>query len=302
MSARVDDRAFLVDAGTIVAGSVAICLASDQLALMTALVPALLVVRFLLWRGPLGPELLFFGVCLALGAFNDWNSVVRHRIYDYAVPVYWPELTTIPVWMLLFWGMILRFFATLAGWERLEPGEVRDEVYLGRRVVRSPWLKVGVLLGIIAVTRQLIYRNFDDPILSWLPFAAALLVYAVLLRPDRHDRRLVVIFLLGGPAVEVLYIQVAGLHQYSLGWLGGVPLWIALWWVLAVLVWKDLAGRIQREIGAFATARLGPAAKESQPASGSTCSCADPEPDVDAPRIWASAQTLSTIGPLPGLG
>ena len=246
---RTGDRAFLVDAGTIVVASVAICLAADRLALMSVLVPALLVGRFLLWRGPLVPELLFFGVCTALGAFNDWSSVVRHGVYAYSVPVYWPQLSTIPVWMLLFWGMILRFFATLASWERLGPGAARDDVHLGRRVVRSPWLRVGVLLAIVAVTRQLVYRYFDHPVLSWLPFALALLSYAALLRPDRHDRRLVLLFLVGGPAVEVLYIQVAGLHRYSLGWLGGVPLWIALWWVLAVLVWKDLAGRIQRALG-----------------------------------------------------
>ncbi len=248
---RVDDRAFLVDAGTILVTSVAICLAADRLALMSALVPLILLGRFLLWRGPLKPELAFFGVCLILGAFNDWNSVVNHRIYDYGVPVYWPSLSTIPLWMLLFWGMILRFFATLAQWERLGPSPPRDEVYLGRRVLRSPWLRIGVLLAIVALTRQLIYRHFEHPILSWLPFAGALLLYALLMRPDRHDRRLVLVFLIGGPLVEVLYIQVAGLHRYSLGWLGGVPLWIALWWVLAVLVWKDLAGRIQQAFEAW---------------------------------------------------
>lgn len=47
-----------------------------------------------------------------------------------------------------------------------------------------------------------------------------------------------------GAIVEVAYIQGGGLHRYHLGWIGGVPLWIALWWPLAVLVWGDLARRL----------------------------------------------------------
>ena len=49
------------------------------------------------------------------------------------------------------------------------------------------------------------------------------------------------IIAIGGPAVEIAYIQLGGLHRYQLGWLGGVPMWIALWWVLAILIWDDLS-------------------------------------------------------------
>lgn len=257
------DRAFVIDAGAIAVTSAAICIASERLTFMTLFVPAVIATRFALrfgmerraahgrWRAQRA-EIVFFAICVLLGGFNDWNSVVRHRIYDYDAPSWFPAVTTIPEWMLLYWGMILRFFATLARWERLAPPDTpSDTVHLGPRVVTSAALKVGLLLALVLVTRQSIYRNFQDPLLSWLPFAAALLVFFALFRPQRHDFGLLGIFLAGGPLIEILYIQVGGLHRYHLGWLGGVPLWIALWWALAVLVWKDLSGRLlQRLLGA----------------------------------------------------
>jgi len=253
MRSEVGDREFAIDAAAIAAVSVAICAATDRLALMTALVPAVVLVRFALWarlprgeRGSLAAEAAFFAVCTALGAFNDWSSVVRHGVYDYTAPHYFPELTTIPLWMLLFWGMILRFLITLFRWRRLQPPpRPRNDVHLGAHVVRRAWVKIAAQLAIVVATRQLVYRLYDDPIWSWLPFGAALLAYVALFRPDRHDRRMISMFAIGGPAIEALYIQVGHLHHYALGWLGGVPLWIALWWILAALIWKDLGGRLQ---------------------------------------------------------
>jgi len=252
--AGVGDRAFALDAAAIALVSVAICAASHALVFMTVFVPAVLVVRFALFaildreeRGAgLAAEAIFFTVCTVMGAFNDWSSVVRHQVYSYTVPCYFPDRSTIPLWMLLFWGMILRFLVTLFRWRRLAPGHgVRDQVFLPGRSLRSPWLKVGIELALVAATRQLVYRHFDDPWLSWIPFAVALLLYALLFRPDRHDRILLALFAVGGPAIEVLYIQVGGLHSYELGWIAGVPLWIALWWMLAALIWKDISGRLQ---------------------------------------------------------
>jgi len=102
-----------------------------------------------------------------------------------------------------------------------------------------------LLLLLALGTRQTIYRFYDDPLWSWLPFAAALALYPLLFGLTRHEARLAGLTLAVGPLVEVLYIQVGGLHRYPLGWIGGVPLWIALWWVLAVLLWRDLGSRIQ---------------------------------------------------------
>lgn len=247
----VGDAEFAVDAAAIAAVSVGICVASDDLHLMSLLVVGVLSLRQVAWGllsggRRLACELLFFGLCTALGAFNDWSSVVRHEIYEYTVPAAFPEVSTIPIWMLLFWGMILRFFVTFATWRRFDAGSTpRDRVRGPGGVSSRPVARVVLQLLLVLMTRQAIYRTYDDPVWSWLPFVAAGGVWFVLFAPDRSERRLAAAVAVIGPAVEVLYIQVGHLHAYHLGWLGGVPLWIALWWVLAVLVWKDVGRRIE---------------------------------------------------------
>jgi hypothetical protein len=191
-------------------------------------------------------EVAFLALCTALGAFNDWSSVVRHGIYDYTVPVFYPELTSIPIWMLLFWGLVLRLFVSLGNWARLGAGaRPRDAVGIGPWSTQRARLRVALLLVLALATRQAIYRLYLDPWWSWIPFAAALGLYPLLFGLTKHEARLAALTLAIGPLVEVLYIQVAGLHRYALGWLGGVPLWITLWWVLAVLLWRDLGARLQ---------------------------------------------------------
>ena len=247
----VSDGEFAADVATIVVVSVLICTSAHDLALMTSAVPLVLALRLACWgwlRGWRGlwPELAFFAVCTLLGGFNDWNSVVRYRIYDYHVPHHFPELSTIPLWMLLYWGMILRFFVSIATWSGLDAGsQPRNQVRLGTVFAERPALKVGLQLALVLGTRQVIYRTFDDPVWSWAPFAVVGLVYLALFGLDRSEARLAGIVVVLGPLVEVLYIHVGELHSYSLGWLGGVPLWLALWWVLAVLIWKDLGRRLE---------------------------------------------------------
>ena len=249
-----DDRAFGVDATVIVLVSAAISALSKQLVLMTILVPALILARFVFWAlltrasvRRILAEAIFFAVCVVLGAFNDYNSVVVHRIYDYTVPVFYPHITTVPFWMLLFWGMILRFMAALARCSRLgPPNEPHNRVGLGPWFTERSWLRVAVFLLIIFATRQCIYRLYLDPIFSWLPFACAVVIYPLVFGMDRHDLKLSVSALVIGPIVEVLYIQVGDLHHYHLGWFFGVPVWIMLWWVVAVLVWKDISHRLPR--------------------------------------------------------
>lgn len=246
------DRALAVDAAAVLVVSVAICLAADQLLLMTILVPAVIALRFTLWARlapgdrelSLGRELVFFGLCTWLGAFNDYNSVVVHRIYDYGVPAFFPELSSIPVWMLLFWGMILRFMASLTRWQRLGEAAPSDRLWLAGREGRSAWGRVLIELALVLGTRQAIYRLYLDPVWSWLPFATALALALLLFRPPRRVVALVLVFGIGGPLVESAYINWGQLHGYHLGWLWGVPVWIALWWMLAVVVWRDLSARI----------------------------------------------------------
>ncbi len=248
------DRALALDVATTVAVAVAACALAAEPRVMLGVVLGAFVARTLAWRavvpearapGALGRELAFLALSTLLGAANDWNTVDRHGVYGYGVPTDLPGLSTIPAWMLLYWGLILRSVATLASWRGLGEPTARDEVHLPGLVLHGARWRVAVELALVLATRQAIYRLWDHPLLSWLPFAAALALYALLLRPGRRERALALTFAIVGPVAEALLIGVGGLHHYALGWLFGVPLWIALWWVLAVLIWADLAPRLR---------------------------------------------------------
>src|SRR5690606_21806282 len=143
----------------------------------------------------------------------------------------WPALSLVPLWMLVAWGMIVRLAVSVVTWERLALPAPR---------ALPPWLAIPFLLALVVATRQAIYRTYADPVWSWLPFALALVLALAVLRPGRRRLALLAAVAVAGPAVEILYIQVGQLHAYRLGWLAGVPLWIVLWWVLAVLVLEQL--------------------------------------------------------------
>ena len=246
------NRLVAIDAAAVGIASAAICLASRQLLLMSVFIPVVFIARsavvvVLAKREDISikAELFFLLICTVLGAFNDWNSVCRQEIYRYTVPHYF-EFSTIPLWMLLFWGLILRFIARLARWGKLgPPAGANNRVGLGRFTVESATLKITIELLLIAATRMSIFHAYQDPLWSWLPFLLALIIFLLVCSPSKHDLWLLLCFLLGGPLIEILYIQLGGLHAYDLGWIGGVPLWIVLWWLLAVLVWKDLAYRLE---------------------------------------------------------
>lgn len=257
----VGHRELVLDAGTIGLVSIAISLAAHRLAVMDLVVGLVFAARFCLWtRIPreerlfpdLSRELVFWCFCAILGGFNDWNTVVNHGVYEYTVPAELPRFSTIPLWMLLYWGQILRALVSLSTheWFASKP---RNGLRMGKLVFESRVGRVLFEVALILVTRQAIYRYYRDPVLSWGPFAAALLVAFVVLMPDRNDVKLIGVVALVGSLLEMLYIQVGGLHRYHLGWLAGVPVWIALWWLLAVLLWKDLAERIVAEISRAGT-------------------------------------------------
>lgn len=254
-------HAFAIDASAVATFTLLVMLCSRHLIAMTVLVPAVIGARFLLVARlphrerhlPLGTDVTLFALGTVLGASNDWMSVVRHGVYDYRVPVFFPELSTIPLWMLLSWGLILRFVVTLSCWSTLDPpAGLRATVHLGKWRVTSPGLRLALALALVVATRQCIYRTARDPLLSWLPFALALLIHGLVLRPDRHDRKLMALAATVGPAVEVLDIRVGGLHHYELGWIAGVPVWIVLWWVLGVPIWKEVSWRLVARLGAGA--------------------------------------------------
>ncbi|MCC6217718.1 MAG: hypothetical protein IT376_22865 [Polyangiaceae bacterium] len=245
------DRLVALDAALVAGVTVAILFAARDWVVMSGVVAAAFVVRLACLalvpraeRGlSLGAEATLHVGLAVLGGFNDWNSVCHHRIYEYTVPVDLPAWSTIPTWMLFYWGQILRLIATVARWPRLgPPAAASDTVWLGRHAVRSAGLKIALELGLLFGTRQCIYRLWAHPVASWLPFAIALVAGAVLFRPRAYELRLIALVMVAGPLAEIAYIA-AGLHRYALGWFGGVPLWIVLWWGLAVLLFSDLATR-----------------------------------------------------------
>lgn len=257
VSARMghDDRAVVVDLTALSVLGIAVCLAADRLALMSTLVPVVVALRLIAiraWAGrSLRVEVPFLLLCVLLGGGNDWNTVVRHGVYAYTVPADHPAFSTIPTWMFLYWGVILRAIAQLATWPRL--GDAAPAPGWSAR----PLPRVAVQLAIVLITRQAIYRLWAHPWWSWLPFALGIVAYVCLLRPPPRARRLALIALLVGPPVEMAFIHVGGLHRYALGWLGGVPVWIALWWALGILVWSDLAPRIERSLARLGSSSAG---------------------------------------------
>jgi len=232
--------------------SIAICLAADRLAFMSVFVALVLAARLCLLYGlrrreqiNFRAELLFLGICTLVGAYNDWTSVCVKGVYAYTVPHAF-DWSSIPLWMLLYWGMILRMFARVARWRALKPpAEPSNLVVLGRRQMRHPALKLGFMFVLVFITRRQIYQHYLHPTWSWLPFLVALLVFLCVCRPDRHDLKLMAIVLPVGPLVEAAYINLGGLHYYHLGIVAGVPLWIILWWLLIILIWKDIALRLE---------------------------------------------------------
>lgn len=252
----VGDRALAIDAAAVALVAVAICVAGERLAVMTVVVPAVVVARFVAWGAvpragrdvALATEVALFAAATVVGAVNDWNTVARHGVYAYTVPSDLAPASPIPAWMLLYWGLILRLVITVFHARRLRLPRVGDEVWLGAPV-RSATARVAILVALVVATRQAIYRWYDDPLASWLPFAAALVVAAVVLRPDRARLRLVAAVTVLGSAAEAALIQLGHLHAYQLGWLAGVPLWIALWWGLAALVWVELVDRALDRLG-----------------------------------------------------
>ncbi len=262
----------LVDGAIVGSIGVAICLGGQQLPFMTGLVALVFVVRVSLARqlgGSIGRELVFLGICTAVGAANDWNTVVLHDVYAYDVPSALPVDGAIPVWMLLYWGLILRFVSSLGRWPGLGDEGPSDQVGFPKHRRAHPLGRLAVQLVLVLATRQAIYRFFDDPLLSWLPFAGAAALWWLLLGLSAHDRRLALLAVTVGTASEAVLITVGGLHRYELGLIGGVPLWIILWWPLAVLVWKDIGGRIEAALSsASAAPEQSGREHEEQPAVG----------------------------------
>src|SRR5690606_30958053 len=126
-------------------------------------------------RRALRVELAFFGVCTAVGALNDYNTVVVHGVYGYSVPAELPALSSIPIWMLATWGLILRFVATLSRWHRIGGGGPPSDRVWPLRSPSAP-ARLAVIALLVATTRALTYTHAADPLWSWIPYVVALAI------------------------------------------------------------------------------------------------------------------------------
>ncbi|MBZ0272826.1 hypothetical protein K8I61_12380 [bacterium] len=242
-------RAALLDAAVTAAGSVLIGAFAHRLPVMSVAIPILLAARMIAWaRLPaserehgFGAEAALYAACVVIGAANDWNTVVRHGVYEYTVPSDLGAFSSIPAWMLLFWGQILRSLASLSRWTRLGPDTSPKSLRVWRGAqIGGRAARLAFILLVTIATRQAIYRFHLHPIWSWLPFSLALAVYVFAMRPSLRHLRVASLLVVAGPAVEAIFIRVVGLHRYDLGWLFGVPLWIVLWWALAAMILAEL--------------------------------------------------------------
>jgi hypothetical protein len=83
-----------------------------------------------------------------IGAFTDWTTVDVRGVYRYTVPAELPELSTIPIWMLVYWGIILRLISGLSRWRRLELPPFSDQLLLG------PWRRSSPALRLVTIGRS----------------------------------------------------------------------------------------------------------------------------------------------------
>lgn len=236
-------RLLLLDTAVAAIISGLILAAAHLLTLMSIAVPAILLMRLGLAvqicrkeGRSLAGEVLFYLICTLLGAFNDWNSVVHHAIYEYQVP-YCFTFSTIPVWMLLYWGLVLRLMAG-AGW-MVAGSSPPDKLGIGRHFIRSVGVRLIFLIILGLLTRRFIYIHYLHPVMSWMPFLVAFLLALVTTYPGRRDFYFLGICLVAGPLVEIAYINLGQLHVYYLGVVAGLPVWLILWWLLSAMIWRE---------------------------------------------------------------
>jgi hypothetical protein len=181
-------------------------------------------------------DIIFFFLGLILGGGSDLMSMWR-GVYYYTPTTILP--VPIPVWMLLFWGEIFVFFRKL----------IRYGPFLHLENPRKRILDLPLALDIIlfAVYRMIIYRYASVP---WLPdalYAGIFVVRLLLFPPTNDERKLMITMLLLGPVYEIALIR-CGLYVYQNGFVWGLPLWLIIWWVFIIRIFKTLTDEIEYKI------------------------------------------------------
>lgn len=223
-----------LEVAAMAAAVVAVFFLGQKTELMSAVIAAFIISRFLLLnrRG----DWMFFLIGLFLGGGNDLLSMWK-GVYRYTPPTILP--VPIPIWVLFFWGQVFVSFRKLM---RFGPFRGPDEP-----PARLLDLPLGLDLTVAVIYRMIIYRTAGAP---WLPdaiFAALLIVRLLLIPPRPHERKLMIAMLIIGPAYEILLIA-GGLYQYQTGVLFGMPLWLIIYWVFIIRALKAVFDRVEYKL------------------------------------------------------
>lgn len=248
-SVEVKAHEVVADFIAVIVISALILLSVDNEMIMSVVVASVVVWRNLIYplikKDSLSSSLVFYIICVLLGGFNDWRSVDVKKIYEYHAPTSFPDFSSIPLWMYLYWGIILCLMSRLGRWNWGRSYVNSDELLPWfKKGLTSPVMKILGQLLLIFITRQTIYTNYLDPFYSWFPFVVAIVAYVIVFRVNVQDILFFFTAIILGTIVESAYITLANLHFYHLGIIYGVPVWITLWWGLSVLIWRDLSYRI----------------------------------------------------------
>lgn len=211
-----------------------ICVFSQNTKIMSAIIAAIIIGRFVLFyrRG----DAMIFLLGVVLGGGNDLMSMWR-GVYFYTPETVLP--VPIPVWMLFFWGQGFLFFRRLMRYPWF-----LCEFDAPRRLLDPPLV---LDLMIAAAFRMIVYKYAREP---WLPdalYAAIFIPRLLLIPPLNHERRLMLTILALGPLYEIILIW-SGLHVYHTGAVLGMPLWLIIYWVFisrvlkAVIDWVEWRG------------------------------------------------------------
>jgi len=226
-------RELVAEALVLILAAASIYFFARKTYLMSAVMLGIIIFRFVFCyrKG----DLIFFFLGFVLGGGNDLISMYK-KVYAY-LPAPDISLLPIPMWVLLFWGLIFVFFRKL----------MRFGPFLGeppKRLIDQPLLLDGLIL---VIYRMIIYRTADR---FWLPdalFAAILVLRLLVSVPSKNERRLMLTMLVLGPAYEIWLIH-CGLYVYQTGFFYGMPLWLIVYWVFVIRLLKAIFDRIETRV------------------------------------------------------
>ncbi len=224
----------LGEAGVMILAGVLMALLSQRAPMMRSLLAVLLAVRFAMLhrRG----DVIVFLIGAVLGGGNDL-TMVCWNVCHYNAPT--PLPVPFPDWMILVWGEVFLFFRRLMRFGPfLEPAD--------GAVPGTDWALL-LDLAILVPLKVVLFRYSATPWSVGTLLGSALLVRYLVIAPPLHERRLLLVILILGPAYEFALIA-SGLYVYEHGSVLGMPVWLMAYWVYVFRVLKTLDDRLERHL------------------------------------------------------